>query len=104
MLTDLSFLETGQTFPPPSQQERLQTYRDNKLLFEGDHDQVYKDWVRTIRADQNAKLELIFNFPARMTKLFADLMLGEPPIIRVKEKKAEPFYPRRTPRQREKTP
>ncbi len=81
MLTSLSFLSPGQPWPPPAEVERLERYAQNKLLFEGKHDQVFKDWIRLLREDQQATLEMVLNWHKRLTLLFADLLLGEPPRI-----------------------
>lgn len=54
MLHDLSFLDIGKPWPPPSEKERLEKYRENKLLYKGKHNEVYKDWVRLLRDDQKA--------------------------------------------------
>lgn len=81
MLTDLSFLSIGQTWPPKSETDRLNKYAENKLLFEGDHDKVYKSWIRLLRNDQQATLEIILNWHKRLSLLWADLLLSEPPRI-----------------------
>ena len=81
MLTSLSFLMPGQTWPPPTEAERIERYAQNRLLFEGKHEQVYKDWIRLLREDQQATLEMVLNWHKRLTLLFADLLLGEPPRI-----------------------
>jgi len=56
-------------------------YNTNRLLFKGKHDQVYTDWVRLLRDDQQATMEIILNWHRRLTKLFSDLLFGEPPRI-----------------------
>jgi hypothetical protein len=81
VLTDLSFLNIGQKWPPSSEVERLKRYDNNRLLFEGDHDQVFKEWIRILRADQQAILHIILNWHKRISLLWADLLLSEPPTI-----------------------
>lgn len=81
MLTSLDFLNQGSAWPPPTELERLTRYKANRDLFEGNHDQVFRDWVRLLRDDQQASLEIILNWPKRLSTLFADLLLGEPPQI-----------------------
>ena len=81
MLTSLNFLNTGAPWPPPSELERITLYKQNRDLFEGKHDKVFKDWIRLLRDDQQATLEIILNWPKRLSTLFADLLLGEPPQI-----------------------
>lgn len=81
LLTSLDFLTPGQPWPPEDEKERLQTYEANRKLFEGKHAEVFKDWVRLLREDQRATLELILNWNKRLSTLWADLLLGEPPKI-----------------------
>ena len=81
MLTDLNFLRVGEPWPPKCERERLERYANNKLLFEGDHQLVYKEWIRLLRSDIHATLEIIFNWHKRLSTLWADLLLSEPPTI-----------------------
>lgn len=81
-LTDLSFLQPAQQWPPPTEQERLQLYADNRALFEGKHELVFKDsWQRLLRPEEKLVLEIVLNWPRRLSTLWADLLLGEPPLI-----------------------
>ncbi len=89
MLTSLDFLKEGKPWPPPVEAERLELYKQNKLLFEGKHEQVYKDWIRLLREDQQATLEMVLNWHKRLTLLFADLLLGEPPRITAGDQESE---------------
>jgi hypothetical protein len=86
VLTSMDFLSTGQQWPPPSEVERLKEYDENRQLFEGKHDQVYTHWVRLLRKDQQATLEIILNWHKRLSTLWADLLLGEPPRISAGDK------------------
>lgn len=81
MLHDLTFLNTGKPWPPPCEADRLRKYRENKALFKGKHNEVYKDWVRLLRDDKKATLEIILNWHKRLSKLWGDLLLSEPPKI-----------------------
>ena len=89
MLTSLSFLAPGQPWPPPAEVERLERYAQNKLLFEGKHEQVFRDWIRLLREDQQATLEMVLNWHKRLTLLFADLLLGELPRISAGDQDSE---------------
>lgn len=89
LLTSLSFISPGKPWPPPTEAERLERYAQNRLLFEGEHDQVYKDWIRLLREDQQATLEMVLNWHKRLTLLFADLLLGEPPSITAGDKDSQ---------------
>lgn len=81
LLTTLDFLNTGKAWPPPEEAERLTRYNQNCLLFEGKHEQVFNQWVKLLREDQRATLEIILNWHKRLSTLWADLLLGEPPRI-----------------------
>jgi hypothetical protein len=81
MLTNLDFMQTGKPWPPVSETDRLKLYDNNRKLFEGHHEQVFKDWVRLLRGDQRATMEIILNWHKRLSTLWADLLLGEPPRI-----------------------
>jgi len=81
MLYNLSFLSKGSPWPPPSEVDRLKKYKENKALFKGKHNEVYKDWVRLLRDDQKATLEIVLNWHKRLSKLWGDLLLSEPPKI-----------------------
>ena len=78
-LTDLTFLSPGAEWPPKGEKSRLDRYEQNRKLWRGEHDAVYGDWWRLLREDQAASLELVFNWHRRLSKLWADLLLGEPP-------------------------
>src|SRR5215207_3550425 len=78
-LVDLSFLDIGAKWPPPSEVPRLETYNANRKLFEGRHEEVFRDWPRLLRQDNNATLEMILNWPKRLSTLWADLVAGDPP-------------------------
>ena len=81
MLTSLDFLNPGKQWPPPEEAERLKLYEQNKDLFKGRHERVFKNWVKLLREDEKAILELILNWNKRLSLLWADLLLGEPPQI-----------------------
>jgi len=81
MITDLNFFDIGAKWPPDSEMERLQRYDQNRKLFEGRHELVFKDWVRLLRDDKKATLEIILNWHKRLSTLWADLLLGERPRI-----------------------
>ena len=48
MLFDLSFLDVGKTFPPYSELERLEMYRQNKLLFDHRLQEVFAAYLERI--------------------------------------------------------
>lgn len=86
MLTNLNFLGTGQPWPPKNDEERirLSRYRDNRLLFEGKHELVFREvFERLFRRDPGMKMsvEMCLNWPKRLSTLWADLLVGEEPVI-----------------------
>lgn len=85
MLTDLEFLAPGEAWPPPSEVERLTRYDANRKLFEGRHELVYKDWSRFLRDDGALAIRLVLNWHKRLSTLWGDLLLGEPPRIHAGE-------------------
>ena len=48
ILTNLSFLEKGKPFPPAAEFDRLERYKNNRLLFEDEHAEVYKEQFKRI--------------------------------------------------------
>jgi hypothetical protein len=90
-LTDLTFLKEGAGWPPKGEKKRLERYEQNRLLWRGEHDRVYGDWWRVLREDKAASLELVFNWHRRISTLWADLLVGEPPrflAVGVEEQRA----------------
>lgn len=86
MLTNLEFLEPGQYFPPASESERLEMYRNNKDLFESKHAEVYAENLKRIeRVISNfgevISYPVVVNFQRLISLKCADLLLGEAPII-----------------------
>lgn len=87
MLTDLSFLDTGQPWPPPDESGRLQQYQINKSLFEGDHATVYADQFHRIERvignfQDVISYAVLANFQKIISLKVADLLLGEAPQIK----------------------
>lgn len=86
MLTSLNFLAAGQLWPPPSEQERMNKYRENKLLFENQQAEVYKEQFKRIERvisnfQEVISYPVICNFHKLLTLKVADLLLGEEPVI-----------------------
>lgn len=89
MITDLNYFAVGQKWPPDDELERLQRYDANRKLFEGRHELVFNDWVRLLRDDHKATLEIILNWHKRLSTLWADLLLGERPRITAGDKNSK---------------
>lgn len=86
MLTDLSFIATGQQFPPPCESGRMTMYNNNKLLFECEHADVYEEELRRIERvignfGEIVSYPVIANYQKLISLKTADLLLGESPKI-----------------------
>lgn len=86
MLTSLDFLKIGQKFPPSCEEDRLEKYHKNKMIFEGEHEQIYKEsFNRITRVIGNfqdvVSYAVIANFQKLISLKIADFMLGEEPIV-----------------------
>ena len=87
MLTNLSWLDVGQDFPPQCENKRLKMYYDNKELFECEHSEVYKKNLERIERiignfNEIISYPVVLNFQKLMSLKIADLLLGEPPIFK----------------------
>lgn len=88
MLTNLSFLQRGRPWPPPSELTRLRTYNDHKLLFEDNHADVYREQFRRIERvidnfDRVVSYATVLNYQRLLSVKTADLVFGKPPKITV---------------------
>jgi hypothetical protein len=87
MLTDLDFIRVGETFPPTSESGRMNDYATNLAVFDGDHATVFADSIkRIVRIDDLYKpeaYEVLLNWPRLISKRFADMTFGEPPVVSV---------------------
>lgn len=86
MLTDLSFLKCGQPFPPECTRNRLKRYKENKELFEDNHEQVYKEQFERIERfvenfGEAVSYLAIVNYQKLISVKTADLVFGEFPKI-----------------------
>jgi hypothetical protein len=86
MLTSLDFLNIGESWPPEEEIERLETYKQNRKLFENEHDEVYFEAFKRIeRVISNFQdvisYPVIINYQKLISLKVADLLLGEPPKI-----------------------
>lgn len=79
MQKDLDFVTTGSVFPPFDERERLNKYRDSKLLFDGKHDWVFHRWAATAGYES---LNVIVNWHRRLSILWADMLFGQKPEIK----------------------
>lgn len=94
MLTDLKFLQVGQTFPPTCEKERLENYVNYKKIFEGKHSDVYSNQFNRIKRVSSdftevVSYDIILNYNQLITKKVADLLVGEPPKISILNKEKQ---------------
>lgn len=87
MLTDLTFLDIGQKWVPPSEKDRIEMYISNRKLFESKHTEVYEEDLKRIERvignfNEVVSYPVILNFQKLMSLKIADLMLGEPPVMK----------------------
>lgn len=87
MLYDLDWLDAGQKFPPASQSERLERYETGLKLFDSKHAEVYGANLARISKiianfDDVIDYPVILNYNRLLSLKTADLVCGEPPIIR----------------------
>lgn len=75
------------TYPYPDQQARLERYRFNSLLFDGNHFDAFKIKVDNELYNKNySRLRYIVNnFPGLISKICADMMFGDFPRIMLPE-------------------
>jgi len=80
VLTSLNFLKPGAKWPPD--RERLERYAKNRLLLEGDHDLIFAGLNED---DAPRIIKMRVNWFKRITTLFSDLAVGNPPLITAEE-------------------
>lgn len=94
MLKNLDFLQKGKSFPPDSEQDRMDRYRNNRMLFEDEHAEVYKEQFGRIERvignfRQVVSYTTVFNFQKLMTLKIADFIFGEPPEISIADEELQ---------------
>lgn len=78
MYTNIEQFSTGYQFPiDVAELQRIQLYETNRKLFEGEHDKVFKLWGRQDQCE--TQIAIIENFHRRLSTIWGDLLLGEPP-------------------------
>lgn len=83
MITSLRAFDTGAPWPPPGEAKRLQRYRDNRLLFKGEHDSVFENAHRELRPELKVAQHFVLNLHKRLSTHWADLVVNEPPSYTV---------------------
>lgn len=87
MLTNLNFLNPGSLWPPPGEKDRLKRYEINRMIFENKHDEVYAEQFKRIQRvignfQDVISYAVLANFQKLISLKTADLLLGEPPVIK----------------------
>lgn len=88
MLTDLSWLENGQVFPPAQERKRLDEYRRNDMLFST---KIPHEWQTSFSAiarrlgKNQSEIDTVFNYQQLISKKTADFVCGEPPTIETEQ-------------------
>lgn len=88
MLTNLNWLAEGTAWPPPSEVERLNQYKENERLFLTEHNKV---WAKAFRMfaekyeKKNIDVDTITNYHQLLSKKTADFVCGEPPKIETED-------------------
>lgn len=92
MLYDLNWLQPGQQFPPVQECERIKNYADYLVMRRGDSKRLeamkaYADRVRGYidNQGQTKTYEIGLNYFSLNSEKTADLVCGEPPLVRAKE-------------------
>lgn len=68
-------------WPPVSDLERIASYKLRELLFEGKHAEAFAQKSARLPARVRSKTYLIAEFPALLTRVCADMLVSEPPVI-----------------------
>jgi hypothetical protein len=94
MLTNLDFLNVGQPWPPKCEQGRMELYSANRALFEGEHENIYREAFQRIERvignfEQVVSYPVVINFQRKISTKTADFIWLEPPQITVDGKEAD---------------
>lgn len=69
----MEFFQKGEFFPPVEHQDRLQRYRDNKMLFQGKH----KELISKYNLNRRSNLYISVNLAGIIAKKSADFLIGD---------------------------
>lgn len=73
--------EVGEFYPPPYHAERVQRYRNNKLLFKGEFLDVFNRLDPSLQARFRKSTFLSINLASIVAKKSADFLFGETPTV-----------------------
>lgn len=82
-----SILQKGFVWPPEIDKDRQLLLKQNEYLFNGDHTKVYTGLLRLFHANaaEHQKIVMCLNWHRRLSCLWADLLIGEKPKVKVSE-------------------
>lgn len=80
---NLDFIISGQPFPPERSASRQAKYKQNKKLYDGKMEEVYKLFAELKRYDyiNNTRYAMNVNYHKPLAIMWRDLVVGEPPSI-----------------------
>lgn len=84
MLTDLSWIAPGKSFPPKEEQRRIKDYEKHAQMFRGEYERVFGSHFAAKAIElrmRDARVSTIINYPQLLSKKTADFVCGEPPAI-----------------------
>lgn len=85
MLTDLSFVATGNIWPPEDADEkaRLADHKANRLLYSGDHEAVFPKLSAYLKdkIEDDKKVAILIGLAKTATKEYLNFLIGEAPEI-----------------------
>ncbi|MEM5769047.1 MAG: hypothetical protein AAGU32_12280, partial [Bacillota bacterium] len=88
MLTNLDWLKEGAPFPPRSEKERLECYKQNELLFLSRHSEAWQAIFQEMARRTRKKVydvETVINYQQLLSKKTADFICGEPPDMETEQ-------------------
>jgi hypothetical protein len=87
ILTDLSFIQPGQPWPPSDADEkaRLDEHKSNRQLYNDLHVDVFPKYAAYLRDknDDDKKTPILLGWPEKATSNYVNLCLGEEPDVEV---------------------
>lgn len=73
--------EAGEVYPSPSHEARIKRYKDNKMLFKGEHLEVLKKHFPALHEQYRNTVFVAINLPSVIAKKSADFLFGESAVI-----------------------
>ncbi|MDP4549838.1 phage portal protein [Alkalihalobacillus macyae] len=77
----MSLFQKGEYFPHPDHDERIETYRDNKQLFLGNHFDIFVKKYGSLSGEQQQLLDISTNIAGLVCMKSADMLFGEQPTF-----------------------